>query len=145
MVTLSKLQRTTQEFIKEGKLHEYSDEVAAIIKKVDIEGCAISCHYRPDESSSHSFAPDSNYIRIAMLDKSESVHVIWDILHEFGHFLSGRPEKQGPDLNRELLAWDYAERELEDYPKLKIHSANFYAYKEHCLEDYRKLDALGRK
>lgn len=145
MVTLSKLQRTTQEFIKEGKLHEYSDEVTAIIKKIDVEGCGISCHYRADEASSHSFGPGNTYIRIAMVGKNHPLHIIWDILHEYGHFLSGLPDTNGPNLKRELLAWDFACKELELYPRLKSFTANFDAYKEYCLVGYRKFDdAVGK-
>lgn len=144
MVTLSKLQRNTQEFIREGKLHEYSDEVTAIIKKIDLEGCGISCHYL-SEPSSHSFGPEGCYIRIAMMNKLQPMHVVWDLLHEYGHFLSGPPITKGPELEREILAWAFAEKELELYPRLKLFSANFNAYREECLIGYRKFDAIGRK
>lgn len=36
-------------------------------------------------------------------------------------------------MEREILAWDFAEKELELYPRLKRISADFSAYKEECL------------
>jgi len=131
---MDKETRTINEFIQKGNLSELSSEVDSIIRKIFSNGCTICCHYISDKSSYNSGPPP--IIRIEMNDRNVPVQIIWDILHEYGHFLSGEQEKKGPKINRELLAWQYAKKELENYPKLRQMILEFEAYAEFCLRTY---------
>ncbi|MCW3102443.1 MAG: hypothetical protein JWO09_883 [Bacteroidetes bacterium] len=132
----NKVARTIEEIIKIGRLQKYSQEVSLIINKIHDQGCFLSPHYISQQSW-FSYEDSVPRIRLSLVNK-EPLHVIWDILHEFGHFLSGKTEIQGPDYKREILAWEWAQKELILYPSLQSLMKDFEEYREGCLESYKK-------
>jgi len=85
--------------------------------------------------------PDHIVIGFACPPK-EPLHWIWTILHEFGHHLSGKPTREeAVSVPRERLAWVKAEEELQRYPDLLAHRADFYALRDHLIKDY--IEQLG--
>jgi hypothetical protein len=133
----NKTELIAKEFIAVGKLEEFTNEINAIIQKITSRDCRISTHYILKNKSSILFESTGSIIRIEMSDRSIPIEIIWDILHEYGHFLSGKPETQNANLNREILAWNFAQKELDFYPKLLGLLPDFIAYREHCLDTYR--------
>lgn len=98
---MDKETRTINEFIQKGNLSEFNHEVDSILRKILSQGCTICCHYISGKSSYNSGPPP--IIRIEMNNRNVPVQIIWDILHEYGHFLSGEHEKNGPKLKGNYL------------------------------------------
>jgi hypothetical protein len=73
--------------------------------------------------------------------------VLWDLLHELGHVLSGLPELQGPprteaerteQRRRERVAWEFAWKFIEEHaPDLRVHLEDFDRRREFCMKSYR--------
>jgi hypothetical protein len=73
--------------------------------------------------------------------------VLWDLLHELGHVLSGLPELQDQprteaerteQRRRERIAWDHARTFIEEHaPDLRVHLEDFERRREFCMKSYR--------
>lgn len=130
-----------KEITQKGNLTEFEDSLEKIIRSILNSQCNISCNDLDDisfleQSKLYAFNP---IIRIGFKGQKEKpIHYIWDILHEFGHFLSGVP-KPGEEktIARETLAWDLALEELKKLPQLLEHVDDFEIYKEQCLLTYK--------
>lgn len=123
-----------------------SNELFEIIKKVTTDilengvGISIS-NYLPTSSIEFSGSNDSNAkIRLNIKKNTETILVIWDILHEYGHFLSGKPEIK--DISREVEAWNRAYMILLNYQELVQSEQSFFKYQTLCLETYYKNNKL---
>lgn len=93
------------------------------------------------ETTSIEFRESGSYkamIKLHVKDKMTTEDVIWDILHEFGHFLSGKPENKSPSLIREVEAWNRGYLILSNYSDLMFLESNYFAYQTSCLETYFK-------
>lgn len=128
-----------EEFIAKGKLGDFRQPVSRLISKIwDTPLCTISCCDVCERSLNRYQDGEGSFIQIAFKNRQgEPIHIIWDILHEYGHHLSGPPNGE-PLWNREVAAWEYAAEELKQYPELLKHKDAFLAYQEFCLETYRK-------
>ena len=69
--------------------------------------------------------------------KEKPIHYIWDILHEFGHYLSGLPNRHERTFDRELQAWELGLEQLKKYPELFAQVEDFEKYRENCLATYK--------
>jgi hypothetical protein len=132
-----------REFLAKTKLFGYNETPFAIIERILDNGCAISCddtgqRSRCAQRIDDPTVPDHIYIAFGR-PRERPLHFVWEILHEFGHHLSGKPGP-GEDgtLAREELAWDYAAKEIQQYPLLVRQIDDFITYREYCLFDYRK-------
>jgi hypothetical protein len=77
----------------------------------------------------------NTHIRLKLnKDIVKSENIIWDILHEYGHCLSGIPKI--PSIIREIEAWHKAYIILLKYPELQIMEKSFFDYQKSCLETY---------
>jgi hypothetical protein len=139
-----------KEFLAKTKLVGYNDTLFAIIDRVLDHNCKISCddianvsRCVPDGNDPNK--PDHIWIAFGRL-REHPLHFVWEILHEFGHHLSGRP-KPGEDgtVPREELAWEYASIELQRYPDLAAQREHFVGYRERCLNSYRKREQENLK
>jgi len=134
-------QQLKEELIDRGKLQGFENIISAIVDKILLPAtpnCKLACFDCSKSKITQEEGKDS-LIQIGIKDrKSEPITVIWDILHEYGHHLSGAP-KVGVDLRlkREELAWEKAYEELQNYPELQNQKESFNDYKEVCLKDYR--------
>ncbi|MDP2302340.1 MAG: hypothetical protein Q8N03_07950 [Ignavibacteria bacterium] len=136
-----KLIQKVNEFCKNGNLELYRDILKDIFLKIGNANCKISARYDSDLSN-HISNNDYCLIQISLRRKYDKpIHIIWIILHEFGHHLSG-PIKKQYENNIELLikseqnAWNLAENEIHNYPELLIESVDFNEFKEKELESY---------
>jgi hypothetical protein len=132
-----------REFLAKTKLVGYDDTPFAIIDRILDHGCGISCDdtglcSRCAQRIDDPTVPDHIYIAFGRT-REKPLYFVWEILHEFGHHLSGKPSP-GEDgtVAREELAWDHAAKEIERYPPLGNQIDDFLAYREYCLVNYRK-------
>ena len=125
------------EFCVKGNLEEFRNILQDIFHKIEKGNCTISARY-DSEISSHV----DSIIRISLLPiYKKPLHILWTILHEFGHCLSGAIDKKD-EYNLEVRiaseekAWEYAEKELLKFPVLLEWNADFKNYKNECLKTY---------
>jgi hypothetical protein len=131
---MDKRQTLVKEFVSYG-LNEYSDEIRQILEIINSKGCRVSCHSVDQKSVCTWKFAGGPLLRISILKKTPT-EIIWDLLHEFGHFLDGEPDGEEQKLDREIQAWSYASEELSKYPRLLLLKSNFESYKEKCLVSY---------
>jgi hypothetical protein len=131
-----------KEFLTKTGLAEYSNTLFLIIDRILEDGCEISCDDRAKCSRCSQRTDDLNiadhiYIGFGR-PREKPLHFAWEMLHEFGHHLSGKPRPvEDGTLAREELAWDYAEKELTRYPDLAAQIDDFITYRKFCLDSYR--------
>ncbi len=135
----SKRTRCLNEFCHNGNLENFRDLLSLIFDQIRLAGCCISARYEKDQSS-HEFELDGCRMRICLNPiYEEPIHLIWTILHEFGHHLSGRPEKTNDfefKKRREKLAWEIARQQALKYQVLANEIENFDFYSKICLKSY---------
>jgi len=139
-----KIKRLSKEICQNGELQDYSIVIEFLIEYIYSKGCRISCNYQTEGSSiEHSMQGEYlTHIRIGMKNRSDKpLTIIWDILHEFGHHLSGKPNATGEKIIREIEAWDIAYKELFNFPVFAEFVKNFQSYKETCLLTYMKNES----
>ncbi|WP_298152237.1 hypothetical protein [Flavobacterium sp.] len=136
----NKKEQKLREFCIEGNLGQYRNELEIIFNLIEAAGCRISS--RTDEhSSQHVFEKDGCRIRISLQKKYENpLDIIWTILHEFGHHLSGKSSvpkfTKEQKIEREILAWKIAEKYIIDQPRLFTEIRGFMEFKKKCLKSY---------
>lgn len=80
---------------------------------------------------------DSYLIRISVKNgKKRELKVLWDILHEYGHLIDGRPSKNEVNIKREKSAWLNAEIYIKNHSILMDNYKGFIKYKDECLSTY---------
>ena len=98
------------------------------------------------ETSSIEYSNSINcksIIRINIEKDKTTEQVLWDILHEYGHYLSGSTQK--PNVTREIEAWNRAYNILVNYKELIPREQSFFKYQEICLETYFRNKQEKRK
>ncbi len=137
---LNKVQRLKAELITKGQLYGFEEIIEKLIRTISDANCDISCCDICTNSSIEQSTDDSNkpHIRIGFkTSRKKPIHVIWDILHEFGHFLSGKANGKESKLFREIAAWDLGMKHLQCYPKLIIYLDDYKDYRDNCLRSYQ--------
>jgi hypothetical protein len=135
---INKSTQLAKEISKKIGTKDYQDIILRILNnikkgnKFDIS----SCYCCPETMiETDKTGENKPHIRLKLnKDIKKPEHIIWEILHEYGHCLSGIPEI--PSINREIEAWDKAYLKLLKYPKLKIMEQSFFDYQKNCLETY---------
>ena len=127
-----------EELCFKGSVEEFRNEVAIIVENIQKEGFSVSCWDNNYQSVTEWAENDDDMrVRIGMRDKSGCrLHAIWDLLHEYGHVLDGKPDSEEYSIEREITAWNNAQNEINKYPKLKPLISEFNQYKKHCLATY---------
>ena len=94
--------------------------------------------YEIEKESKHRFYPNDFCDIVLKINKVEPLKMIWDILNEYGHHQSGPPVKTEDEykLEREVLAWKFADEHLKLYPELEKHKDDYAKYRWYCLGSY---------
>jgi len=130
--------RVLNEICSKGNLGGYRETLKIILEGILNANCCLSISDISNRSSIEQLKNKSSHIRIGLKNKrSNNLSVIWDILHEYGHHLSGFPTYKQPKINREKKAWNYAEIELKKHTKLIEKFGDFKEYKKCCLKTYK--------
>ncbi len=134
-----KLGMLKREICHKGNLSQFENTVGEILVSIFESYCSISC-CDTCETSSIEQATDGTFktrIRIGFKrQKEKPIHYIWDILHEFGHHLSGLPNGTEKSIKRESEAWNIGLEQLRKYPELFEHEDDYKKYREICLKTY---------
>lgn len=137
---LDKRKMLIDEICKKGRLEEYRKTIGQILLQIENENCRISCCDVCETSSIEQSMNGSEkpHIRIGFkIPKENPKHIIWDILHEFGHHLSGLPNGNEKTVNRELLAWNIGLEQLKLCPELVKYVDDYKVYQRYCLKTYK--------
>jgi hypothetical protein len=135
--------RFVNEIVDLCDLQEFENTLIQIVDKIENSNCRITTRTDISASSCQQSIGDStdSVIRISLKNKrADSIEVIWDILHEYGHLISGARAEIQSDLEREIEAWKFANLELDNYPDLQCYVKQFNMYKQRCLETYINRD-----
>jgi len=128
------LTRKKKEICQKGKLAGYESIISILIDQIDASDCKISCCDTCETSSIVQYwdSSERDHIKIGFLyPRERPIHYIWEILHEFGHHLSGKPVKgEEKTVAREELAWEHALIELKKHDGLVEELNDFMSYKE---------------
>lgn len=117
-----------------------SEKLFDVIQKIIFDICQNKVGISPTKSQDatyieYSISEQFNAIIKLRINENEPTEiVIWDILHEYGHFLSGKPDKT--TIKREIEAWNKAYVILKDYSELISLEDSFFTYQEFCLKTY---------
>lgn len=134
-----KINKLNKEICHKSGLTGYEETIEKILKFIFESNCTISCC---DTCTTSSIEQSKNAefksrIKIGFKKpKEKPIHFIWDILHEFGHHLSGLPNGKEKTLDREKEAWHFGLIELEKYSQLIEHKSDYLMYRESCLKTY---------
>ena len=134
---IDKIEKLNHEICSKGNLSQYENTVGKILSAIYDAKCTISCCDICEKSRiEHSMS--KTHIRIGFKKaKEKPIHYIWDILHEFGHYLSGLPNRHERTFDRELQAWELGLEQLKKYPELFAQVEDFEKYRENCLATYK--------
>jgi len=136
---VTKSEQLIHELCRNGKLEEHRKILSQIVKEIEDLDCIISCHYLNNESyiEQRTDIEVKSHIRISLkANRTDPLEIIWDILHEYGHHLSGKKNKEDLTLEREKEAWGYALIEAKKYFDSEEELACFEKYKNLCLKTY---------
>lgn len=141
---ISKKEQTLNEFCKVGKLESFRDLLIQLFEIIEKSGCRISSRYEK-LTSSHEFEIKGCCMRICLREiYSDPIEIIWTILHEFGHHISGKPALSIDSLltkiSREKIAWELGRPIAMQFPSLAIKIDSFDKYAEACIQTY--IDGL---
>ena len=142
-MTEPELEKRVDEFCENGNLDFNKSTLNQIFDKIRDNGCKISARYDSDISKhEYDYENKISRIRISLSKKyDKSIHIIWTILHEFGHHLEGpisKKDEKNIEIRKsnELNAWKHAEKEIKNYPELFKLSSDFKDYCNSCLITY---------
>jgi hypothetical protein len=134
-----KIQRLKREIVQNGNLIEFETAIGDIIQNIIESNCDISCDYtcensRISQSIDNSF---KSHIWLGFKNiKEKPNQIIWDILHEYGHHLSGKADGKEKTRERERVAWDLGLKQLSCFPELTGYVDNYKSYRDKCLKTY---------
>jgi hypothetical protein len=134
-----------QEICFKGNLWDFQATLERIINGIEENNGRLSCcetceTSRIEHDKSGSRSP---HIRIGFKTRKEKpIHIIWDILHEFGHLVSGAKGENEKTVYREIEAWQKAFNELLYYDDLKVEVLDFKLYARECLRTYGLCDEV---
>ena len=132
-----KIKSMSNEICQKADLHEFKETIEVILTEIHESDCLISCFDISGVSVLEQPKDGKNRIRIGLKNK-KPIHIIWGILHEFGHHLSGTRMENDTTIYREEKAWEIATELVKKHPQLLGHLDDYNAYQEMCLDSYRK-------
>ena len=126
---------------KGGLELSYRSVLERIIIRIEKDGCIVTTRYDM-KSSSYDTNIESDIIRVSLKDVEEPLNIIWRLLHEYGHYLSGRAKVGDQKMQREDLAWKHADTLVREYPELLPRIDDYERCKEQDLNSYRRALCL---
>lgn len=110
--------------------------MSLLYDEIESNGCKISARYeRP--TSSHEFLSDGCIMRVCLKDiYVKPIEIIWSMIHELGHHISGRPDKYSDKISREKLAWELGRSIATKFPELALKIDDYNDYARICVQTY---------
>lgn len=104
----SRRERLLDEICETAHLQSYRATLSEIVAKIEEDGCWVYTDHYGTESVYTSPLDCAPIIRLSLVGIDKPLWVIWRLLHEYGHHLSGRRQLNDTDIMREELAWNHA-------------------------------------
>lgn len=124
------------EICDKGRLEEYRGTLQKIIIMIMEKGCKISTRYDVHYSNIEENKENGYHIRVSLANSGEPLDIIWTLLHEYGHYLSGKKQPGDSRLQREQLAWTYADKLVAEFPQLSVNRQSYERCRQRCLGTY---------
>ncbi|HXT83171.1 MAG TPA: hypothetical protein VN704_02395 [Verrucomicrobiae bacterium] len=121
-----------------GRLEEFRPEVIHLINELTKKCFDIKISNVPvkQHGSETSINWDNRQLKLNMNTESKGLDLFWDLLHEYGHFIDGIPEKEEEkSLKREVSAWLNAYDKFNELG-LQKHRESFIRRWNQCIETY---------
>jgi len=135
--------RLLDEILTVGKLDaKYRSTLETIIVRIEADGCRVMTRYDISSSSYAAYSDGQSIARISLKDVDEPMNIIWRLLHEYGHFLTGKIKLNDSMIDREERAWQYADDLVKEYPDLLLRINEYERCKAHDLKTYREYLGL---
>ena len=137
MILKSPREQKIYEFCENGRLEPYLELVERILDDLHAKGVKISARYDVEFSNFEAYdIEDGKRIRISLKNVKEPLNILWVLFHEFGHFQSPKVKAGDDIVEREELAWQFADETLKKYPELAGFRESYEARKKWCLNTY---------
>jgi hypothetical protein len=124
--------RLIDEICQVGKLEDYRMPLTDLITRIYADGLKVSTRYDVGHSSILN-----GHVRVTLIGVIHPLDIIWELIHEYGHFLSGERKPEDTDLEREEKAWFYADKLIVSFPHLVPHYEKYNICKQRCLKSYQ--------
>jgi hypothetical protein len=123
--------RFVDELVENARLHEFRAVIEWVQKELETRNFRVSCRY--EEQRSTTVWGDEKIVRIFPgVEKA----ALWDLLHEFGHVLTGPRDRS---VEVEMKAWNRGWDEvLEKFPELHEFREEFVCRRDQCVATYRQ-------
>lgn len=128
--------KLADEICKVGNLEPFRDAIKYIFEIIKEKPCKISFHYNKNEPSSCAFLNGNAHIRVGIKNRPRPLIILWDLLHEYGHFVSGERKENDTDISREMVAWQHATETFIKLPWLLWYADDFQNYMAQCIDSY---------
>ena len=130
--------RLLEEICAKAKLEiRYAALLEEVVTRIEAGGCEVYTREDGKPSSYDPYTDRPPIIRLNVKDVEAPFNVFWDLLHEYGHHLSGTRQQGDDDLAREELSWEHADLIVQQYPDLLLRIDDYERSKEHDLNTYR--------
>ncbi len=141
---MSARDRLVNELCKNGNLENHREPLASLLDLIHKSGVKVSTRYDMPSSSYEAYVDADKRIRVSLYDLTDPLDVIWEIMHEFGHHLSGERKPEDDTMAREELAWLYADNLLQQFPYFISFKKQYDTCKQNCLHSYREYFRLKK-
>jgi len=136
--------RLVEEICAKAKLDvAYHATLVQLITRIEAGGCDVMTREDGIPSSYEPYFDRRSIIRLNVKDVEAPFNIFWDLLHEYGHHLSGKRQPEDHDLAREELAWQHADTLILDYSDLVIRKEDYELRRQRDLDTYR--DYYGKR
>jgi Zn-dependent peptidase ImmA (M78 family) len=130
--------RLLEEICAKAKLEiRYAALLEEVVTRIEAGGCEVYTREDGKPSSYDPYTDRPPIIRLNVKDVEAPFNVFWDLLHEYGHHLSGKRQEEDQTLAREEFAWKHADVLVRQCPDLLLRMGDYERSQEHDLNTYR--------
>lgn len=129
-------EQLVNELCANGNLEKFRETIKKMLTDIYQKGAKVSCKYNEAASNIDRSLDRPKHIRVSMIQVKDPLNIIWNILHEYGHYLDWPRIVDHTVIQREENAWKKAEIEINKYPELIKEMESFKNHRDWCLQTY---------
>lgn len=129
-------EQLVNELCVNGNLVKFRETIYRMLTVIYQNGATVSCKYNETASNIDSNPERPKHIRVSMIQVKDPLNIVWNIMHEYGHYLDWPRIIDHTVIEREENAWKLAEIEIQKYPQLVKEIERFKKHRDWCLETY---------
>lgn len=137
--------RLLNELCKNGNLENHREPLASLLDLIIQSGVKVSTRYDMPASNYEEYTVADPRIRISLVNVVDPLDIVWNTMHEFGHYLSGKRKPEDLTMDREELAWCHADTILLQFPYFISFKEQYETCKQNCLHSYREYFRLKKQ